>query len=278
MDKKSAFEILDSQRYGIPYDAIRYLQNLENDTEVSLQIIERIKRAYNEDVILGNSSTQTYHAALWYAVVAEKHLSLELTEWIAKLYSTEAIPDWDMLNEQLLYLVGATSSHFQEAVDRYLDAIKKALTIEDPKPPYMYLYEAAFYITTEEQQKKVLALLDTSIDRKSLFSVLLAEKGYDWAKDKIQELSDKHGSNHKKGSDDFHTAEEYKYALLLFGKEAQPQCFYEMRPDWEAHYKGLEPMFIEQEAPSLMDLSKVGRNDLCPCGSGKKYKKCCLKN
>ncbi len=22
--------------------------------------------------------------------------------------------------------------------------------------------------------------------------------------------------------------------------------------------------------------SKVGRNDACPCGSGKKYKKCCL--
>jgi len=22
--------------------------------------------------------------------------------------------------------------------------------------------------------------------------------------------------------------------------------------------------------------TKVGRNDLCPCGSGKKYKKCCL--
>ncbi len=23
-------------------------------------------------------------------------------------------------------------------------------------------------------------------------------------------------------------------------------------------------------------MSKVGRNDLCPCGSGKKYKKCCI--
>lgn len=23
---------------------------------------------------------------------------------------------------------------------------------------------------------------------------------------------------------------------------------------------------------------KVGRNDPCPCGSGKKYKQCCLKN
>nr|WP_249308398.1 SEC-C metal-binding domain-containing protein [Lederbergia citrea] len=22
---------------------------------------------------------------------------------------------------------------------------------------------------------------------------------------------------------------------------------------------------------------KIGRNDLCPCGSQKKYKKCCLK-
>ena len=25
-------------------------------------------------------------------------------------------------------------------------------------------------------------------------------------------------------------------------------------------------------------MAKVGRNDLCPCDSGKKYKKCCLPN
>ena len=25
-------------------------------------------------------------------------------------------------------------------------------------------------------------------------------------------------------------------------------------------------------------MSKIGRNDVCPCGSGKKYKKCCLSN
>lgn len=23
-------------------------------------------------------------------------------------------------------------------------------------------------------------------------------------------------------------------------------------------------------------MTKIGRNDLCPCGSGKKYKKCCI--
>ena len=29
------------------------------------------------------------------------------------------------------------------------------------------------------------------------------------------------------------------------------------------------------QAPSKRDVDKVGRNDECPCGSGKKYKKCC---
>ena len=38
--------------------------------------------------------------------------------------------------------------------------------------------------------------------------------------------------------------------------------------------------FFEQRQqprePYMRDTAKAGRNDLCPCGSGKKYKKCCL--
>jgi uncharacterized protein len=30
------------------------------------------------------------------------------------------------------------------------------------------------------------------------------------------------------------------------------------------------------EPPYIRDAPKIGRNDPCPCGSGKKYKKCCL--
>ena len=30
-----------------------------------------------------------------------------------------------------------------------------------------------------------------------------------------------------------------------------------------------------KQAPVKRDLPKVGRNDPCPCGSGKKYKHCC---
>jgi len=29
------------------------------------------------------------------------------------------------------------------------------------------------------------------------------------------------------------------------------------------------------EKPTVREEPKIGRNDLCPCGSGKKYKKCC---
>jgi len=34
--------------------------------------------------------------------------------------------------------------------------------------------------------------------------------------------------------------------------------------------------YSERESDPIINKQKVGRNDLCPCGSGKKYKKCCL--
>ncbi|MCG8566560.1 MAG: SEC-C domain-containing protein, partial [Desulfobacterales bacterium] len=38
------------------------------------------------------------------------------------------------------------------------------------------------------------------------------------------------------------------------------------------------PMIKTEEClPSGKILTKVGRNEKCPCGSGKKYKKCCLR-
>ena len=36
--------------------------------------------------------------------------------------------------------------------------------------------------------------------------------------------------------------------------------------------------FLEKQGIRAEGLTQVGRNDLCPCGSGKKYKKCCGRN
>jgi len=46
------------------------------------------------------------------------------------------------------------------------------------------------------------------------------------------------------------------------------------KPAWrEIHGTNGDAMPSE---PRMLAGAKVGRNDACPCGSGKKYKKCCL--
>ena len=49
------------------------------------------------------------------------------------------------------------------------------------------------------------------------------------------------------------------------------QSMYALRQWWRNYHRDALPASLpfEREAP------KVGRNDPCPCGSGKKYKKCC---
>jgi len=37
-----------------------------------------------------------------------------------------------------------------------------------------------------------------------------------------------------------------------------------------------EPIVRVNATPFEREESKIGRNDRCPCGSGRKYKKCCL--
>lgn len=42
-------------------------------------------------------------------------------------------------------------------------------------------------------------------------------------------------------------------------------------------FKGKRPKMKSLENTTIIKTEPViGRNDLCPCGSGKKYKKCCL--
>ena len=51
-------------------------------------------------------------------------------------------------------------------------------------------------------------------------------------------------------------------------------------PEEEAAQQMMEEAGAEEEVPGITfyrETPKVGRNDLCPCGSGKKFKKCCGK-
>lgn len=51
-------------------------------------------------------------------------------------------------------------------------------------------------------------------------------------------------------------------------------------PQWEAIFsveKRKEIATAYKQSKIVRNENKIGRNDACPCGSGKKYKKCCGK-
>lgn len=66
----------------------------------------------------------------------------------------------------------------------------------------------------------------------------------------------------------------------LFGKmvEYKAEALYKL-PEWNAIFTPEEQkqLYTEQKRAHTVVRSgvKIGRNDPCPCGSGKKYKKCC---
>lgn len=52
-------------------------------------------------------------------------------------------------------------------------------------------------------------------------------------------------------------------------------------PEWDSilsDEKRAEITKAYRRSKTVVKEPKIGRNDLCPCGSGKKYKKCCGKN
>ena len=83
------------------------------------------------------------------------------------------------------------------------------------------------------------------------------------------------------------TMEEDTKVSLAFDKaklyknmvDAKADWLYEL-PQWDEIFDAdtKHKLFIEQKKSGTVVVGKkVGRNDLCPCGSGKKYKFCCGK-
>lgn len=81
------------------------------------------------------------------------------------------------------------------------------------------------------------------------------------------------------------TMDENTEVSLAFDKEklyknmvaAKADWLYEL-PQWKEIYseEELKKLCKEQkESTTIRKEKKIGRNDPCPCGSGKKYKKCC---
>ena len=83
------------------------------------------------------------------------------------------------------------------------------------------------------------------------------------------------------------TMDENTEVSLAFDKEklyknmvdAKADWLYEL-PQWNEIFdtEQKKALYLEQKkSGTIVKEKKIGRNDPCPCGSGKKYKKCCGK-
>lgn len=62
--------------------------------------------------------------------------------------------------------------------------------------------------------------------------------------------------------------------------DAKADYLYQL-PQWDGIFSDEKRKEIQKSwraSKTIVNENKVGRNDPCPCGSGKKYKKCCGKN
>ncbi len=69
--------------------------------------------------------------------------------------------------------------------------------------------------------------------------------------------------------------EDVEIALGLRSERSTPPPNYQIGP--ARRPVGPAARDLQREFPAALRPTKIGRNDPCPCGSGKKYKKCCLK-
>lgn len=79
--------------------------------------------------------------------------------------------------------------------------------------------------------------------------------------------------------------EEDTVVSLKFDKEKLYKNMVAAKADWLYELPQWEPIFSEErrkelymeqkKSGTIVKGPKIGRNDPCPCGSGKKYKKCC---
>ena len=276
MTKTEALAILHSRTSGVPFEALEFLSALPYDEDIEDKIIFHLDNAYDERIATLNRSLP--NLPLWYAILAEAHASERMVPSVTNLFTTSDSPDWDLLDEQGLFLVGMLSEKYPEKVTSFLDAIEKQV-VKKSNAPYLFLYDSIYFADDAIHREQISRLLcNPDTGWKPLLAVHVAERRLHSCRSEVKKLHEAYLPHTQKGTNENLIREELQYALELFDDEThEPGCYYHQRRDWKTHYKSAEQLF-EQENPMLANMfNNVGRNDLCQCGSGKKFKNCCLK-
>lgn len=135
---------------------------------------------------------------------------------------------------------------------------------------------------------------------KGIYEKLLANPDEE-VKGTVKELADKYGisvmtmvgfldgiDDSLKIKNNIEEMTEDSVVSLAFDKELLYKNMVDAKADWLYNLPAWDEIFdaetkhalyLEQKKSGTVVVGKkIGRNDPCPCGSGKKYKKCCGKN
>ena len=133
---------------------------------------------------------------------------------------------------------------------------------------------------------------------KGVYEQLLANPLADPVHGTVKELAEKYGqdvmtmvgfldgiNDSLKVPNPIETMDEDTKVNLAFDKEALYKNMVDAKADWLYNLPQWDKIFTEEKKKTLymeqkksgtvVKPHKVGRNDPCPCGSGKKYKHCC---
>ncbi len=261
-----ALDVLDNHLEGIPFKAIRCVYNQKPSQKITQKIVFALSHAY-DSYYYDEVSDATYETPLWYAIIAENHLSEELIDPVVELFTTTD-DDWDFLDEQGQYLIGKLAEKYPDKMMKKLMEVIDALLTLRSSMPYLYLFDAFYYIDIQKYKKWLLKVLsDPRLQWKESLAVTIADLQI---KEAIPVLEKMLKEEDIWKADIRESIKQLKTGIDPYN--SKPYC--QERGSWEDHYRDFESRFSPED-PVLAN-PKVGRNDPCFCGSGKKYKKCCL--
>ena len=117
------------------------------------------------------------------------------------------------------------------------------------------------------------ALLDDLVAQQSGWGVIFAEND---VRDAYAAMQDKPEWDRFQDPWAFYSPEQIEARRQRWEKEHHVPEEKEDEDEWDDIEPKGRAFLAKDTAPHIRSAPKVGRNDPCPCGSGKKYKKCCL--
>jgi hypothetical protein len=288
-------QVLTKCEKGIPFAAIEYLH--DNISPESTSVIVEALKNFSDHQYCWEDCVST---PIWYALAAEGHLCTELIDPIIGFYGNDNGNATDWLHDQGQYLIGKLAQKYPDiTVQKVLAAMEKDAEDKSEHTLY-YLFDVFDFCDIDKYKDRLIALLKRDdISWHDILASTIAhlqiKEGLPVLRRQLKRLKVK---KPEKGSRDNGHIIEIEEAIeqLEKGEDLYPDIDIPLcvkrGTTWREEFANAEEHFYDDEyfpednfdleAPGyhyqqpIIKKDKPGRNDPCPCGSGKKYKKCCI--